>query len=80
MVFSFKKKRRKIFRLQTIELILGLGTLDVAVRSHLEEQTLALLAGMTVLRLAWWVMKPDPISGAAGGPPACWRVFGCSGQ
>lgn len=40
-----KKKRRKIFRLQTVELMLGLGTLAMAVGSHLEEQELALCVG-----------------------------------
>lgn len=47
MDFSLKgkKERRKIFRLQTVELMLGLGTLAMAVRSHLEEREPALCVG-----------------------------------
>lgn len=72
--FSLKKKRRKLFRFQTIELTLGLGTLDVAVRSHLEEWELALRAGDD--RAA----AGTPGDAARPRLGSCWRGFGCSGQ
>lgn len=59
---------------------MGLRTLDVAVRSHLEEQELALCVGDDCAAVARRAMQPAPVSGAAGGAPACWRGFGCSGQ